>query len=135
MHLKDFFLPLLICTFTLTSLPAQAQKLEISFSNIDPESESLYIQVLDIEEEVVSSHIIDAREGAVLTITDIKPGEYWIRVYHDLNGNGELDVNYLGIPKEPYGFSNNVRPVFGPPDPEDMLFKVSGNTRISIELK
>ncbi|TXF90000.1 DUF2141 domain-containing protein [Neolewinella aurantiaca] len=34
-------------------------------------------------------------------------GDYVISGYHDLNGNGKLDFNMMGIPKEPYGF---VRP-------------------------
>jgi len=40
---------------------------------------------------------------------------YAISIYHDLNENGELDSNFIGIPKEPIGFSNNYFPKFGPP--------------------
>jgi uncharacterized protein (DUF2141 family) len=40
---------------------------------------------------------------------------YAISIYHDLNENGELDSNFIGIPKEPVGFSNNYFPKFGPP--------------------
>lgn len=35
-------------------------------------------------------------------------GQYAIAVYHDLNNNGKMDKNTLGIPTEPYAFSNNV---------------------------
>lgn len=42
-------------------------------------------------------------------------GEYAASIFHDVNGNGTLDRNMLGIPKEPYGFSNNARGKFGPP--------------------
>lgn len=35
-------------------------------------------------------------------------GQYAIAVYHDLNNNGKMDKNALGIPTEPYAFSNNV---------------------------
>jgi uncharacterized protein (DUF2141 family) len=109
--------------------------LQVTFTNIEEESGSLYIQLMDKNEEVVSSHIIDAKEGAILKVNNLPSGQYWLRVYQDLNGNEELDANYIGIPKEPYGFSNNVRPRFGPPDTEDMLFSVKANTNISIELQ
>ena len=46
---------------------------------------------------------------AVYTFEDIPYGEYTIKLYHDENGNDKLDKNFLGIPKEPYGFSNNAR--------------------------
>ena len=40
---------------------------------------------------------------------------YAVSIYHDLNENGELDSKFMGIPKEPVGFSNNYFPKFGPP--------------------
>lgn len=33
-------------------------------------------------------------------------GEYLIAILQDTNGNGHMDYNFLGIPKEPYGFTN-----------------------------
>jgi uncharacterized protein (DUF2141 family) len=56
---------------------------------------------------------------------DIPYGRYSIKVFHDRNGNGELDTGMWGIPTEAYGFSNNARSITGPPDIEDTLFEVS----------
>ena len=39
---------------------------------------------------------------------DIPPGTYAIKLHIDENENGELDTNFLGIPKEQYGISNNI---------------------------
>lgn len=39
------------------------------------------------------------------TIENLKPGTYAVAVIQDLNGNGELDRNFLGMPKEPLAFS------------------------------
>lgn len=126
----------LFVLLSLQFLIAQSgHQLQIRFSNVEEETGSLYIQILDKSEKVISSHIIDAKEGATLKVENLKSGEYWVRVYQDLNGNADLDKNYLGIPKEPYGFSNNVKPKFGPPDTEDMLFEFRQNTSISIELQ
>lgn len=36
---------------------------------------------------------------------DIEPGDYAVRLFADLNEDGELDVSLRGIPREPVGFS------------------------------
>jgi len=46
---------------------------------------------------------------------DIPPGTYALAVIHDENMNGKLDTQWLGIPTEGYGFSNDVRARFGAP--------------------
>ncbi|MBN2040307.1 MAG: DUF2141 domain-containing protein [Spirochaetes bacterium] len=56
-------------------------------------------------------------------IKNLPYGTYSISLYHDENENNELDKNALGIPKEDYGFSNNARSTFGPPDYEDVVFE------------
>ena len=53
--------------------------------------------------------------AAVWQVENLQPGTYAVAVYHDLNGNGELDRTTLGPPDEPYGFSNDARGTFGPP--------------------
>ena len=52
--------------------------------------------------------IISNRTATAL-LHDVPPGAYGIAVFHDTNKNGELDENWLGIPKENYGLSRNVR--------------------------
>ncbi|MDF9797264.1 uncharacterized protein (DUF2141 family) [Catalinimonas alkaloidigena] len=51
-----------------------------------------------------------------LSFDNVPYGEYAIAVYHDENENEELDTNFMGIPKEAYGFSNEHRPKFSGPD-------------------
>lgn len=55
-------------------------------------------------------------------LDDISFGNCAVSVYHDLNNNGELDVNFFGVPEEPYGFSNNVRPKFRAPKYDESTF-------------
>lgn len=52
-------------------------------------------------------------------------GEYGLAVYHDENGNGKLDRNFVGMPREPYGFSNNARRAVGAPAWEKARFTVA----------
>lgn len=68
--------------------------------------------------------------GTVVAVTfdDLGPGEYAIKLYHDVNGDGELNTNALGIPNEPYAFSNNARGRFGPAKWSAASFEVGGDT-------
>lgn len=63
-------------------------------------------------------------------------GEYAIAVIHDENDNGILDTNFLGIPKEGIGTSNNARSTLGPPGFEDSRFIMGNNvTSLNITIK
>jgi outer membrane protein len=53
-------------------------------------------------------------EDNVYRLSDIPAGDIAVLVYVDSNGNGFIDKNFIGIPKEPLGISNNYRPK-GPP--------------------
>jgi uncharacterized protein (DUF2141 family) len=54
-------------------------------------------------------------------------------MYQDENDNNELDFNLIGIPKEGYGFSNNVGQ-FGAPEYVKAKFIIKENTAINIAL-
>ena len=65
--------------------------------------------------------------GKVLTakISDLKFGTYALALYQDVNSNGKIDKNFIGIPKEPYAFSNNFKPKLKAPDFDDCKFDYS----------
>jgi uncharacterized protein (DUF2141 family) len=48
-------------------------------------------------------------DAVTLTFSDLAPGRYAVRAFHDLNGDGKLGVNLFGAPTEPYAFSNNAK--------------------------
>ena len=56
----------------------------------------------------------------------IPPGTYARAVIHDEDMNGKLDTNWLGIPTEGYGFSNDATGVLGPPPFSAASFKYDG---------
>jgi uncharacterized protein (DUF2141 family) len=58
------------------------------------------------------------------------PGRYGIKMYQDVNGNGEMDTNMVGFPTEPTGFSNDAPIKFGPPAFADAAFDVGPNGAI-----
>lgn len=62
------------------------------------------------EKKVFLNRIVTPQKGPLtLEIPDLPFGEYAIAIYHDLNGNGRLDKNMLGVPTEPYGFSGSAK--------------------------
>jgi uncharacterized protein (DUF2141 family) len=56
----------------------------------------------------------------------ITPGRYAVSVFHDENSNSKMDTNFMGIPREGVGASNNARGHFGPPKFDDAAFRYSG---------
>jgi uncharacterized protein (DUF2141 family) len=63
---------------------------------------------------------------AVCTFSDVARGSYAIGVLHDLDGDGDMDTNFLGIPKEGYCASRNARNRFSEPNFEDARFDFDG---------
>ena len=62
-------------------------------------------------------------------------GEYAVTLFVDLDGNKKLNKNFLGIPKEQYGFSNNVMGKMSPPTFDQAKFAIAGPTTQNIKLR
>lgn len=83
-------------------------------------------QVMMAKSEAIHGHTV------LLSMEDVPEGEYAVAIFHDKNGNGKLDKNFLGIPKEAFAFSNASMKLFGPPRFEDCSFEVVRDTNIRI---
>lgn len=68
---------------------------------------------------------VPAQAGeTVVTLKDVPPGTWAVLAYQDENENKELDRNFIGIPKENYGFSRNPVSRFGPPKFDDAAIEL-----------
>lgn len=67
---------------------------------------------------------VTPRTGATTTVTftGLAAGRYAVAAYQDVDGNGELTLWPIGLPREAYGFSRNARGRFGPPSFESAAF-------------
>lgn len=83
----------------------------------------------------VQSGSLELSSGNTLEIKDLRPGTYALSVIHDENENDKLDTNFIGIPKEAFGFSNNPRIYFGPPSFEKASFELNKDSAITIKMK
>jgi len=74
-------------------------------------------------EKALKKVTVEIRDGrASARFEGIAPGRYAVCAVHDENGNGRTDTNFIGIPREGVGVSNNVRSRIGPPDFDDAVF-------------
>ena len=131
----------LIVAAALTAQPALAATLEVKVEGIGVQEGELRLALYDSEEAwqgkaspragQVSKP--DGTPTLVFTFDDLPPGRYAVRVMHDENGNGKLDSNMLGIPKEGYGASNNPR-VMRAPHFDEAAFDI-GDSDLSIPIE
>ena len=75
---------------------------------------------------------IDEQGQATLRFEELSAGTYAVSVIYDKNSDGELDTNFLGIPKELIAMSNNAKGRLGPPNFEKTRFEVFADTTIEI---
>lgn len=87
--------------------------------------------------KALKSKKIRAQKGVVHAEFDnVSPGTYAIAVIHDENSDNKLNTNFIGIPKEGYGASNNRLPMTSAPTFQASSFVVDGRSKeLSINLK
>ena len=76
-----------------------------------------------------------AKGTAQASFTDIPDGTYALFVFHDENNNRKMDKNFLGIPKEGYGASNNQLPFASAPSFADNSFRVKGASLVKLNVR
>jgi uncharacterized protein (DUF2141 family) len=75
-----------------------------------------------------------AISGGTMAVSfpNVAPGTYAITVEHDEDGDGKLKTNFIGMPKEGVGVSNNPG---GIPSWSKAQVRVNGNGSISIKMR
>jgi uncharacterized protein (DUF2141 family) len=113
-------------------------KLKIVVSDIQAGKGSVVAEVYDNDKDFfkkpVASQTMKATNNRLEFSFEIPEGVYAVMIYQDLNENKLLDRRMIGIPKEPYGLSNNFTPHFGPPKFDDCRFNLVDPTILTIKL-
>ena len=105
--------------------------LEMEINNLKSNNGPLYIRILDENENpVVVGTSLVVNYSSRISFDSIFPGKYAIQFFHDENENQKMDFSLIGIPKEKFGSSNDVKPVLGPPKFEKMLFNLTEDKKI-----
>jgi uncharacterized protein (DUF2141 family) len=74
-------------------------------------------------------------DGVTCRFEAVPAGTYAVSASHDRNRNGRTDTNLLGIPKEAWGVSNNVRPRMRAPRFEEAAFELAPGRTITLDVE
>jgi uncharacterized protein (DUF2141 family) len=109
--------------------------LSIELAGLQPQG-AVMVQLFNSETGYRSGAGFGAQRVAITGATarvdfsDLAPGQYAFRMFHDVNGDGEMNTNVMGIPTEPFAFSNNARGSFGPARWEDAVFTLNAGANV-----
>ncbi len=87
------------------------------------------------ENRAIASKAVSASGPVVAVFPDLPAGEYAVKAFHDVNGDGQMNTNPFGMPTEPYAFSNNAVGNMGPASWSRARFAVSGPTAQTISIR
>jgi uncharacterized protein (DUF2141 family) len=128
--------------FVVGVLRASAETLTITVRDIRSSDGDIRISVYNsadsflVDGQTAATRTLSAQEGDVeIVFAGLKPGTYAAAAFHDENRSGDFDTNFIGIPREGYGFSNGARASLGPPDFEDasvFLSQIGSETDLSL---
>ncbi|MBX2946792.1 MAG: DUF2141 domain-containing protein [Cyclobacteriaceae bacterium] len=131
---------LAVACVSFTMLWAQDTTLKIVVQKVQPGQGRIRICLFDNEKDFLNRarQCIDVdatgETSVQTTFQQVENGTYAVVVYQDMNSNGKLDRNWMGLPAEPYGFSNNPSTLFGPPSFSKASFSLTKSTSIIILL-
>ena len=145
---KYFWIPPLVlsCLMLVPISNSEEANLKINILNLDKPG-FLYLSICKdeagfketVENESKEESCIAYVKEIDLQNTEINNvlsyGEYAVTLFVDLDGNKKLNKNFLGIPKEQYGFSNNVMGKMSPPTFDQAKFAIAGPTTQNIKLR
>jgi len=83
----------------------------------------------------VAAAAVSASGPVVAVFENLPAGDYAVKAFHDVNGDGEMNTNPFGMPIEPYAFSNNAVGNMGPARWDRARFTVSGETAQTISIR
>ena len=84
----------------------------------------------EIEHAVATTYATIQGGVAIARFDQLEPGTYAITVYHDRNDNRRFDKNWLGIPREPWGVSNSVRPWLRAPRFDEAMLDLGAGEKV-----
>jgi uncharacterized protein (DUF2141 family) len=133
--------PIAALLLLTAALPATAADVDIVITEITEPTGTIYWSLFDSAESFDNggAPVIAARsrvhgDSLHVTLRDLPSGRYALRLFHDSNGNGELDRNLLGIPQEGYGFSNDAG-ARGPATFDDAAVTVDDDTALTVRVR
>lgn len=96
--------------------PGAPSQVSLTVSNIQQVQGMIWIGLYESEETflikekaIVKGYPVQHKGDMTIALSDVPYGTYAVALFHDLNNNGVLDQNVLGVPREPYAFSGELQ--------------------------
>ncbi len=132
---------LLLLALSFPIISFSQNKLSIEVSGVPNSDGNIMVALYNTSDAFLKSDraykadSVHANKGITeVAIENIPEGEYAIAIFHDVNGNYELDTNWLGIPKEDVGFSKAKMKTFGPPSFKECAFKIKADRNNLVQI-
>ena len=130
---------IIFSAISTTNAQEETANLTINISGLNSDKGTLLIGLYNNKETFLKKHfkgdVVKIKDKKSLVIfKDLPKGEYAVSFIHDENSNNKMDTNFMKIPKEDYGCSNNARGFMGPPKYKDAKFQLIANKTIEIKI-
>jgi len=123
--MKNLIVFLILWLFAPMMIVGQIS-LTVEIGQLRNNNGKLLLELNNDKEAVIKGFSETITDGkCILVITELKPGKYAFKYFHDEDNDEKINTNFMGIPKEGYGFSNNAKGTFGPPSFDKMVFEIS----------
>jgi uncharacterized protein (DUF2141 family) len=137
---KILFLFLLML---LLSLHLSAQNIEVLITGIRSEKGKIQLKVYKDDKSFQSDQHFkvyqipktESRNGQLIYKLTLPPGIYGMALLDDENADGEMNYNFVGFPKEGFGFSNFYLTAMAKPKFEAFQFRVQSGTQYKVNMK
>jgi len=118
---------LLAGVLALAAVPAFAAApplaiLTVKVEKVSPRGGDIRVALYDEENysidgaDPVTDAVVPAHPGeTIVVLKPVKPGTYAVKLFQDFNRNGVFDLDWIGLPLEKYGFSNDATPTISEP--------------------
>ena len=139
---KIFFLLSFLFAFTSFHSPTDAT-LKVTITNLRNNKGHVLISIFrdgvgypdKPEKSFKRAKLTISNKIAGFDFAGLPTGNYAIAILHDENDDQKMNTNFFGLPKEGYGFSNNVMGTFGPPGYSKASFNYTASTAAAISIK
>jgi uncharacterized protein (DUF2141 family) len=131
----------LLVMLTVGSFGARAQyRVEVVVTNVKDTAGMILVALYSKQDSFLKKPFagksVKAMAGqAVIVFEHVPAGDYAASMIHDANKNGKLDTNFFGVPKEGFGFSNDVMGTLGPPSFEKAKFAIRAPVSLRISTR
>ncbi|MEQ1817581.1 MAG: DUF2141 domain-containing protein [Terricaulis sp.] len=131
------------CALALAMLNGQAHadqvSLDVRVDNVRPDQGQVRVALYDegtwLGEPVVGEQIDSTGTSVTMRLQVPASGRYGLAAYQDVNSDGRLNRNAVGMPSEPTAFSNDAPMSFGPPRFADAALDVSAPSEAVLTLR